>query len=74
MPVDRVTLLSTMQILINSGADLNAQTDLLGYTPIIFATIFQKFDAIKLLLNVGADPQIQSHDWSKRLTVTTLTL
>jgi ankyrin repeat protein len=50
--------LEILRILIDSGADLNAQTDSQKFTPIFCATFFLENDCIKPLLDAGADPLI----------------
>ena len=48
---------------INSGYDLNIQ-NINGYTPLSYATIYGRIESVKLLLNAGADINIQDSNIS----------
>lgn len=52
--------LNIMDLLIKHGADLNAQNDWLS-TPLHLTE--KNIDAIRLLLEAGAEPNIQDKDW-----------
>jgi ankyrin repeat protein len=49
----------TVKILINNGADVNAQQFSRGWTPLITAIAWRQPNIVKLLLDAGADPDIQ---------------
>ncbi len=57
--IDYVKLgnITKIQELIDQGADLNMQ-DEYGYTPLIWAVSYSKYDIVKLLLDAGADKDI----------------
>lgn len=48
-----------LNLLVNAGADLNAQ-DRDGYKPMRMAAVANRYDMVYIMLNAGADPTIKS--------------
>lgn len=46
---------STVKVLVETGANINA-TDNLSWTPLLWAAAFGNVDAVRMLLELGADP------------------
>jgi ankyrin repeat protein len=51
---------TTIGLLLDAGADVNAKETAMGQTPLMFASAYNRLDAVKLLLSKGADVKATS--------------
>ncbi len=54
--------IGAIQALLAKGADINAQDASNGYTPLMYAIVYNKFDAFRYLMMSGADVSITTLD------------
>lgn len=52
--------LEVIQYLLKTGADINAQDDILRYSPLIYATVKNNVESLEILLQNGANPNLRS--------------
>ncbi len=57
-----------LAMLLNAAPDLLNQTDQLGRTPLIMAAISGETEAVRRLLEIGADPDIKDHSGNTTAT------
>ena len=56
------TRIPIMKLLLKNGADVNSKDERDGYTLLIRASLYGQVDAVKLLLEYGANMDIQNND------------
>ena len=70
MDIHTATILGDLDVIrqhIAAGSDLNAQEPTLGSSPLISACVFGKSEVAKLLIEAGADVNLQNNEGSTAL-------